>query len=216
MRPIVKICCIESITEARLAIKSGASAIGLVSAMPSGPGVIDESLIGEIASAVPATIATFLLTSEQTAARIIEQHRLCRTTTIQLVDDVEATELVKLRQALPGVRLVQVIHVLDEASLVAARSVEPYVDAILLDSGNVKLDVKQLGGTGRIHDWHVSRLIVASLKQPVFLAGGLNPGNVAQAIEQVQPHGLDLCSGVRTEGALDPVKLSAFMNVALG
>ena len=215
-KPLIKICCVQSIAEARTAIKAGASAIGLVSAMPSGPGVIDEALIAEIASAVPAPVETFLLTSEQIASRIIEQHHICRTTTIQLVDQVEVGELVKLRQSLPDIRLVQVIHVVDDVSLLEASSVEPYVDAMLLDSGNVKLDVKQLGGTGRVHDWAVSRRIVTSLKRPVFLAGGLKPENVAEAIAQVQPDGLDVCSGVRTEGLLDQKKLNALIKAAFG
>jgi len=132
------------------------------------------------------------------------------------VDYVEVAELVKLRQSLPDIRLVQVIHVVDDASLLEASSVELYVDAILLDSGNVKLDVKQLGGTGRVHDWAVSRRIVTSLKRPVFLAGGLKPENVAEAIAQVQPDGLDVCSGVRTEGLLDQKKLNALINAAFG
>ena len=215
-KPLIKICCVQSIAEARTVIKAGASAIGLVSAMPSGPGVIDQALISEIGSALPAPVETFLFTSELIASRIIELHHICRTTTIQLVDYVEVAELVKLRQSLPDIRLVQVIHVVDDVSLLEASSVEPYVDAILLDSGNVKLDVKQLGGTGRVHDWAVSRRIVVSLKRPVFLAGGLKPENVAEAIAQVQPDGLDVCSGVRTEGLLDQKKLNALINAAFG
>ena len=211
-KPLIKICCVQGIAEARTAIKAGASAIGLVSAMPSGPGVIDEALIAEIASAVPAPVETFLLTSEQIASRIIEQHHICQTTTIQLVDHVEVAELVKLRQSLTGIRLVQVIHVVDNTSLRAASLVEPYVDAILLDSGNMSLDIKELGGTGRVHDWSVSRRIVGTLKRPVFLAGGLRPENVAEAIARVQPYGVDVCSGVRTEGLLDQKKLNALIN----
>ncbi|MEM1269953.1 MAG: phosphoribosylanthranilate isomerase [Bacteroidota bacterium] len=210
MSPFVKICCISSVEEAHRAIEAGASALGLVSAMPSGPGVIGEDAIAEIAATVPPPISTFLLTSRQDAAGIIEQHQRCRTSVIQLVDAVEASELNMLRDALPGVRLVQVIHVLDETSVEEACSVAPHVDALLLDSGNPNLTVKQLGGTGRTHNWALSRRIVETCRTRVFLAGGLRPHNVAEAINQVRPWGIDLCTGVRTNGTLDQEKLNAF------
>jgi len=208
--PFVKICCISSLEEARLAIDCGASALGLVSAMPSGPGIIGDALIAEIAAAVAPPIATFLLTSRQDADGILRQHRRCRTTTLQLVDEVPKADLRKIRQELPGVRLVQVIHVTGESSLAEARSLEGLVDALLLDSGNPALAVKELGGTGRTHDWGLSRAIVEATTLPVFLAGGLNPGNVAQAVAVVRPYGLDLCSGVRRSGKLNATKLEMF------
>lgn len=208
--PLVKICCIASREEAALAVACGAAALGLVSHMPSGPGVIADALIAEIAAAVPPPIATFLLTSLQEAEAIIAQHRLCRTSTIQLVDEVAPTELRRLRRGLPGIKLVQVIHVSGPESVDAAHSVAGLVDALLLDSGNQKLPVKELGGTGRTHDWRLSGRIRDEVPLPLFLAGGLNPGNVADAVAAVQPFGLDLCSSVRTAGRLDAVKLQAF------
>ena len=211
--PAVKICCISSAEEARIAVGVGAHAVGLVSAMPSGPGVIDDALIATIAAGVPAPVQAFLLTSRQTAAGIIEQHRRCRTTTLQLVDHVPFDELARLRQALPGVRLVQVIHVTGAASVDKAVAVAPLVDAVLLDSGNPGAAVKELGGTGRVHDWAISRRIrdaLAALGRPMYLAGGLTAGNVAAAVAAVQPFGLDLCSSVRSHGQLDAVKLAAF------
>ena len=212
-RPAVKICCISSLDEARLAIAAGAHALGLVSAMPSGPGVIDDALIARIAAGVPAPVHTFLLTSRQTAAGIVAQYQRCRPTTLQLVDHVPADELARLRDALPAVRLVQVIHVTGEASLDEAVAVAPRVDAILLDSGNPALAVKQLGGTGRTHNWAISRRIreaVATLGRPLYLAGGLHAGNVAEAVAAVQPWGLDVCSRVRQDGRLDAARLAAF------
>jgi phosphoribosylanthranilate isomerase len=210
--PFVKICCIASIDEAQLAIAAGASALGLVSAMPSGPGVIADELIVQIAAAVPPPIATFLLTARQDADGIIEQHRLCRTTTLQLVDHVPHAELRKLRRALPGIGLVQVIHVTGEVSVEEARAVAGLVDALLLDSGNQALAVKELGGTGRTHDWRLSRRIRDEAAVPLYLAGGLRADNVADAVAQVAPHGLDVCSGVRSAGRLDAAKLRAFFS----
>ena len=209
-RPRVKVCCIASVEEMRTAVECGASAVGLVSAMPSGPGVIPEELIAEIAARVPPTVATFLLTCEQDADAIVEQQRRCGVNTLQLCDRVERGVHARLRARLRGVSIVQVIHVGGEESYEEALSVAPHVDALLLDSGNQNLAVKELGGTGRTHDWRLSRRIVEASRAPVFLAGGLKDENVADAIATVRPFGLDVCSGVRTDGRLDASKLKRF------
>ncbi|MDY7022703.1 MAG: phosphoribosylanthranilate isomerase [Cyanobacteriota bacterium] len=211
-KPRVKICCISSREEAQMAIQTGASALGLVSAMPSGPGVISEELIAEIAATIPPGVASFLLTSQSDASAIIDQQKRCRVNTIQICDALAIESYPVLREAMPGVALVQVIHVREEAAIAEAAKVAPFVNAALLDSGNPILSVKQLGGTGRIHDWKVSRQIRELLNIPVFLAGGLNPDNVAEAVHNVAPFGLDVCSGVRTEGRLDEEKLAQFCN----
>jgi phosphoribosylanthranilate isomerase len=210
--PRVKICCISSVEEAALAIACGASALGLVSAMPSGPGVIREDQIAEIAATVPPPIATFLLTSKQEVEEIVEQQRRCRTNCIQLCDCLTSGAHADLRRALPGIKIVQVIHVAGPGSVDEALAVAPSVDAILLDSGNPALAVKELGGTGRSHDWSLSRRIREQISIPIFLAGGLNAINVGQATKAVAPFGLDLCSGVRTDGKLDRQKLLAFFD----
>ena len=212
----VKICCISSVAEAGLAVRYGASAVGLVSAMPSGPGVIAEETIAEIATAVPPGVATFLLTSKCDAESIIAQQRRLRVNTIQLCDTVEPDCHARLRDALPGIALVQVIHVTGNESIKEAAAVANKVDALLLDSGNQKLAVKELGGTGRKHDWRISRRIVDSVRVPVFLAGGLNPDNVAEAIREVRPFGLDVCSGLRTDGQLDESKVRRFFENVTG
>lgn len=212
--PRIKICCIASVDEARLAIAAGASALGLVSAMPSGPGVISEDRIAQIAAAVPRTVQTFLLTAHQRAADIVAQHARCGTTTLQLVDHVPPDELRKLRDALPGVPLVQVVHVVGAPSLAEAVAAASWVDAILLDSGNPALAVKELGGTGRTHDWSWSRRIRDAVERPLYLAGGLHAGNVGDAVAQVQPFGLDVCSGVRRDGRLDAERLHGFVRAA--
>ena len=212
MIPRVKICCISSLAEARMAAAAGASALGLVGHMPSGPGVIDDVLIAAIARATPPPLATFLLTSETRVPDIIAHHQQVHTNTIQLVDALSEGTYEELREALPGVKLVQVIHVVGEESLDEALDIAQKVDALLLDSGNPNAAVKELGGTGRVHDWSVSRKISQQAAVPVFLAGGLKPDNVQEAVRAVQPYGLDLCSGVRTEGNLDPQKLQAFFS----
>lgn len=210
-RTRVKICCISTPDEAALAVRYGASALGLVSAMPSGPGVIAEEAIAEIAAQTPPGVASFLLTSLQDTEAIIAQQRRCRTNTLQLVDRVEMGVYARLRAALPGIGLVQVIHVSGPESLDEARATAPHVDALLLDSGNQSLAVKELGGTGRVHDWRISRAIRETVDVPLYLAGGLTPLNIGEAIRQVGPFGLDMCSGVRTNGRLDEAKLARVM-----
>lgn len=212
-KPRVKICCISSEAEAKIAIEYGASALGLVGNMPSGPGVITDQQIKQIAKIVPPPIATFLLTSETQATDIIEHYRKVNTSTIQIVDELADQQYQQLRDALPHVKLVQVIHVIDSNSVAQAIEISQFVDAILLDSGNPNLSVKELGGTGRIHNWELSKQIRQSIKVPLFLAGGLNQNNVKQAIATVQPFGIDLCSSVRTNDKLDPKKLKAFFQV---
>ena len=206
----VKVCCIANLDESRLAIDAGASAIGLVSAMPSGPGPIDEADIARIAAAVPPPTETFLLTSLVDAEAVAEQHGRCGTTAVQLVDALDEAELRRLRRLLPSTRLVQVIHVTGPESVDEARAAAPLVDTILLDSGNPRLAVKELGGTGRVHDWATSRRIRDSVSVPVLLAGGLNPGNAREAWERVMPAGLDVCSGLRPNGQLDAARLRDF------
>jgi len=216
-RPRVKVCCIASLGEARLAVAHGADALGLVSAMPSGPGMIADATIADVAAQVPPPVATFLLTARVDASSIAAQARGAGVNTVQLVDAVAADELAALRRALPYVRLVQVIHVLDDASVVEAAAALPHVHALLLDSGNPRLAVKELGGTGRVHDWALSRRIrdeAAAAHVPVFLAGGLRAGNVGDAVRTVRPFGVDVCSGVRTDGRLDAAKLAAFVAAA--
>jgi phosphoribosylanthranilate isomerase len=209
----VKVCCMKSIEEVWMAIAAGASAVGLVSPMPSGPGPISNERAAEIAAEVPPGIDAFLLTPLQTVEELVEQNRLVKARTLQLVDALEPGAHAELRRAMPGVKLVQVIHVRGPESVGEAAAVAPDVDAILLDSGNPSLEVKELGGTGRRHDWALSREIRERIDVPLWLAGGLNPGNAREAIEIAEPFGLDVCSGLRTgEGYdLDPDKLDRFM-----
>jgi phosphoribosylanthranilate isomerase len=214
IRPRIKICCIANEREAFDAIEAGASALGLVGKMPSGPGVISDEEIFAIAQIVPPPIATFLLTSETNSKDIIEHYRKAQTTAIQIVDELTEKDYDEIRRALPNVKIVQVIHVVDEKSVDEAIELAESVDAILLDSGNPNLQIKELGGTGRRHDWKLSRKIVESIEKPVFLAGGLSSDNVREAIETVQPFGLDVCSGVRTNGKLNKRKLERFFEEA--
>jgi len=199
------------VLEAKMAISSGADALGLVGKMPNGPGPIPDWLIAEIVKTIHPPIASFLLTSEQSSEEIIYHVKRVDTNTVQIVDELTAGDYADIRTALPHLKIVQVIHVTDGKSIDEAIKLSTHVDALLLDSGNPKGAIKTLGGTGNVHNWEISRDIVKQVEVPVFLAGGLHAGNVRQAIKTVQPFGVDICSGVRTEGKLDPNKLDAFM-----
>lgn len=197
-----------------MAIAAGADALGLVARMPSGPGPIPDAVIAEVAAAVPPPVATFLLTAETTADAISAHIRATRPTTVQVVSHIAPAEAARLAALEPHVRRVQVIHVEGTDALDLIDAYAPHVHAFLLDSGRPNAAIAELGGTGRRHDWSISERFVKQSPLPVFLAGGLSADNVADAIRLVRPFGLDLCSGVRSDGRLDPEKLRDFMQAA--
>jgi phosphoribosylanthranilate isomerase len=205
IRTRVKICCIASVEEAQMAIRAGADAVGLLGlgAMPSSPRAIDDRTVAAIVAIVPPPVAAFLLTSESTASGIAQRVLAAGGSTVQIVSHLSPGESEQLPRLLPTTQRVQVIHVESESALDLIPRYAPHVHAFLLDSG---------GGTGRTHDWSVSAEFVRRSPHPVFLAGGLSPANVGEAIRRVRPFGVDLCTGVRTEGRLDPDKLEAFFD----
>ena len=211
MRTRVKVCCIETPEAAALAIRCGADALGLVGPMPSGTGIIDLATAARIAGSVPPPVATFLLSSATAPDELLAQCRQVAPTAVQIVDQVDPAAYALLRRELPALRLVQVVHVTSDDMVAEALAVATLVDALLLDSGSPDAPVRLLGGTGRVHDWSISRRIADESPVPVFLAGGLTPANVAEAIAAVRPFAVDLCTGLRTDGALDEAKLVAFM-----
>ena len=210
VRPHLKVCCIATIEEAELAIRYGANAIGLVSEMPSGPGVITDDRIEEIAACIPPGVSTFLLTSSRDVDAIVDQQQRFRVDTIQLCDDLPPEKILELRSLMRGVSFIKVIHVAGDKAIDQARTAAQAAHALLLDSGDPSKAVKELGGTGRIHDWALSRKICDEVEVPVWLAGGLTPENVAEAVRKVRPFGVDVCSGLRTDGLLNEEKLSRF------
>ena len=208
----VKICCIQSVAEARLAIDHGAAAVGLVGTMPSGPGPIGDDQIAEITNAVGDSAMSVLLTSQTSADGVCGHVARTEPRAVQLVDEVDPDTYDALRNHFPDLTVLQVIHVRDAFDIVAAQDASERGCQILLDSGAPDKAVKELGGTGRTHDWSLSRKIVETVDQPVWLAGGLNPENVMMAIRTVRPFGVDLCSALRPKGALDPLLLKRFMD----
>lgn len=206
----VKICCIQSESEVAAAVAAGAAALGFVGEMPSGPGMLTDQRIAELVPFVPPFVVPVLLTSRTDPDAIVEQVARCRVRAVQLCAPLDPPAAARLRGLLPGVACVHVVHVTGPESITEARALAPLADALLLDTGVREGPQRQLGGTGRTHDWMVSREIVRAVTKPVILAGGLEAGNVGAALTTVRPWAVDVCSGVRTEGRLDPVRLSAF------
>lgn len=208
MRARLKVCCMASVAEVRLAVRHGADALGFVGPMPSGVGPLPLPTIAGMVPAVPPPVASVLLTSRVSAAEILGEARDAGCNTVQIVDHIDPGEYAALRR-IRALRYIQVVHVEDEASIALAKDYARYADALLLDSGRPAL--AELGGTGRVHDWSLSARIVSAVECPVFLAGGLDAGNVGEAIRQVRPFGVDLCSRIRSDGRLDEAKLAAFV-----
>lgn len=211
----VKVCCIASAVEARLAVGLGADAVGLVGHMPSGPGVIGVAVAAQIANEMPGGTDTFLLTSAMCASEIVQDLTVCPASAVQIVRHIDPGEYPELIEAAPQVRRIQVVHIEDEGALELLARYQPFVDAFLLDSGKTFGADQQFGGTGATHNWAISRRFVENTDIPVYLAGGLKSTNVFEAITQVRPYGVDLCTGVRTDDQLDPAKLEAFMSEVL-
>lgn len=207
----IKICCIQSEDEAALAATAGADAIGLVGKMPSGPGPIPDADIARIAAHAPDKVMPVLLTSETTPKGIVDHVARCRPSALQLVDRIAPDAITTIRAAFPSLRIFQVVHMQSAADIETALATAPLVDDLLLDSGQPDAARRELGGTGRVHDWTLSREVAARAPCPVWLAGGLGPDNVAEAVEAVRPHGVDVCSRLRVGGRLDPTLLAAFI-----
>lgn len=210
--PEVKVCCIQSEAEAHLALAAGARFLGLVGSMPSGPGPLADDVIARIAASVPPSSTPVLLTSRTEAQGIVEHVRATGVRAVQLVRHLPAGVRRAVRRGLPGVPVFQVVHMQGPGSVDVARDASEEADYLLLDSGRPGAEVAELGGTGRTHDWALSARVVEESPVPVFLAGGLNPGNVATAVASVRPYGVDVCSGLRPAGrTLDEERLREFM-----
>jgi len=212
VKRLIKICCIQNLAEAELSFELGADYVGLISAMPSGPGPIPEDQITQIISQIPDASQAVLLTSLTSIDEIIAQQQRTGAGVLQLCRQLTIDQLVELRRQLPGIELMPVVHVTGPDAQKSALNMMPYSDKLLLDSGSPNAAVPVLGGTGEIHDWSISAQIVREVDVPVFLAGGLSPGNVVEAIEGVNPAGVDICSGIRIDGLLDEDKLVAYVN----
>ena len=193
------------------AIEAGVDAVGFVCAEPASIRTIKKIDAASIAATIPPPINSFVLNSETTASEIAEVVRLVKAHTVQVVSDIGPNESEELARLIPSTHRVQVIHIQSKGDLQLIDRYAPFVHAFLLNSGKSTGDGPISGGTGRVHDWSLSAQFVQQSPLPVFLAGGLSAENVGRAIRTVRPFGVDLCSGARSKGRLDPDKLTAFV-----
>lgn len=203
----IKICCIADLPEAELAGRAGADFLGFVGPMPDGPGILTHDAMRAVVARFSPPPEPVLLTSAPTAEGIVADAAAVGVTTVQVVRHIAPAEAAKLAQT--SLTVLQVVHVEGPDAIDLISVYAPHCDAFLLDSGRPSKG--SLGGTGRVHDWAVSTAFVARSPRPVFLAGGLTPENVAEAVQRVRPDGLDVCSGLRVDGRLMPNRLAEFV-----
>ncbi len=195
---LLKVCCIQNIAEALSCIERQVHMIGFVSAMPTGFRLLTDLQIKDIISQLPPSeTLSVLLSSRTSAAGLVDHIRYTGAQALQIVDELSQDVLRQVREQLPELKIIQVIHVTSPKDIEKAQSIESLVDYILLDSGKQQGNPKALGGTGLTHDWSISAELVRSLSKPVMLAGGLKLQNIAEAIDTVGPAGIDICTGLR-------------------
>jgi phosphoribosylanthranilate isomerase len=207
----IKVCCIANAEEAQIALNQGINAVGLVGHMPSGPGVIGSDRAASIIAALPGGVDSFFLTSHELGRDIVEALGVIKASTVQIVRHIDPVEYLPIIENLPNLRRIQVIHVENDSALGLIERYNEVADAFLLDSGKTMGTNPQFGGTGKVHDWVISKQFVQSTDLPVYLAGGLSSENVFRAVTEVRPAGVDVCSGVRSNDTLDLEKLQAFV-----
>ncbi len=210
----VKICGIRRLEDALAAVSYGADAVGvLVGQQHHSPDFLAPSAAAAIVAALPPPITSVMVTHLAEPDEIVALARSVGVTAIQLHGETSPAQAAEVKSRLPSIKTFKAIHVVDHQSIDAARQYAGTVDAIVLDTVNVATD--QVGGTGRTHDWSISRQIVERLAVPVVLAGGLHPDNVGEAIRQVRPYGVDVNSGTKgPDGFKDHAALKRFIDNA--
>lgn len=207
----VKICANKSIEDAKMCLYANADIIGiLVGQEHNSMDFVDKYKAKEINDFVNGRCDVSLVTHLTKADEIIELTKFIGNNIIQLHSNIEETEVEKIATTLPNVKLVRLIHISGDGKIITDYKKMKYADYYLLDSFNLKTN--QVGGTGLTHDWHKSNELINLLNKPTFLAGGLNPENVANAIKISKPYGVDVNSGCKNEkGVKDPIKVKEFV-----
>ena len=208
MTGFIKVCGIQNVNEALGAIEAGANTIGMLIGVPE---YVKDSISPEtarkIVTAVPENIRTVMVTHLLEIEKIADLAEYTRVSAVQVHNELSVNDLALLRKKLQGLEIIKAVHVVDEASVIQAKMYEPYSDMILLDSKSGD----RIGGTGKTHDWGISKKIVEQAEVPVILAGGLNPGNIEEAVKKVKPSRIDANSGLEHEdGSKDFNKIRLF------
>ncbi|NLZ30120.1 MAG: phosphoribosylanthranilate isomerase [Methanomicrobiales archaeon] len=209
----VKFCGTTSRMDMQCAIDAGCDALGFImGVVHQSSDVVTPAEAAEMIRWLPPFIEPVAVTHLQDPEDLIKLVRDSRCTTLQIQNTIEPFATDAIRDALPFVKIVKAVHVMDESAIRTGKLYEPYVDALLLDSRTRE----KIGGTGIPHDWNISAEIVANSAIPVILAGGLTPENVAGAIRRVRPYGVDVHTGIKKDGIRDPEKTLAFAREARG
>jgi phosphoribosylanthranilate isomerase len=208
----VKICGIRRHEDALIAAELGVDAVGLlVGQRQNSPDFISAGIARDISRALPPSVEAVLVTHIEDIdelERLLQQSGI---TTIQLHSEIASSSVERLRSRFPHVKIFKSVHVISADSVAYPEAFRKLVDGFVLDSINVATD--QVGGTGKTHDWSISRQIVMRYPEiPIILAGGLNSENVRSAIEYVHPFGVDVNSGTKaSNGFKDTRKMQEFI-----
>ncbi|MBR5662487.1 MAG: phosphoribosylanthranilate isomerase [Bacilli bacterium] len=210
----VKICANKTVDDIKASIDAGADIVGLlVGQEHASTDFIDKYKAKELANFAKGKLDVSLVTHLTNADEIIDLTNFIGNNVIQLHSDISEEEVEKIKKTLPNIKLIRLIHISSDGKICTDYKKMKYADYYLLDSFNLKTN--QVGGTGLTHDWNKSRELIKILDKPVFLAGGLNPDNVADAIKIAKPYGVDVNSGCKNSlGLKDKQKVMEFVRNA--
>ena len=217
----VKICGNTCADDVDMAVQYGADAVGFIVDVPVNTHrKISAEKARELMASVPVFVDSVLVIMPDSAESALSLIDAVRPDIVQIHNDLDADVLSKIKDE-SGIPLIKTISIpsslemnktnaadVAEKILADIDSISHIADAALLDTKTKAL----AGGTGMIHDWGISCAIAARSSLPVILAGGLNPDNVASAVSNVSPYGVDTASGVETERKKDREKVKRFID----
>ena len=211
--PRVKICGMTLLEDVMAAATAGADGVGfLVGLDYASEDGLQPTAAANLVRRTPADILTVMVTHASTPARVEALVNEVRPRVVQVHCPFASPDLPRLMNTFPDVSWIRAIHVENEDSVDKALRAAEVFDALLLDTRSGD----RLGGTGKTHDWKISRRIRETIDKPVILAGGLTPDNVADAIRTVRPHGVDVNTGIsERRGVKSAPRVAAFIRNAL-
>ena len=207
----IQMAGIRNKEDALMCVEMGVDIIGLlVGQMHTSDDFLTKEAAKVIKDALPKDIKTTLITHLESGDKIIEIAKFIDVDYIQLHSHLDEAEVEKIHNALPDKKLLRLIHIDTDGKLLNDISKMKYVDFYFTDSINLKTN--QFGGTGLKHNLETDRRLVETLGKPVFIAGGLNPDNVYEAVKYCHPYGVDVNTGCRASNGLrDKEKTKAFV-----
>lgn len=210
----IQMAGIRNVNDALMCVDCGVNIIGLlVGQAHTSDDFISKELAREIKLVLPSGVLTTLITHLEKAEEIIPIARYIDVDYIQLHSHLPESEVKLIRDALPNKKLLRLIHIGSDGTLLNDINTIKYVDFYFTDSINLKTN--QVGGTGLTHNLDTDKMLVDTLDKPVFIAGGLNPDNVSDAVKYCKPYGVDVNSGCRADdGSRDRAKVLAFVKNA--